>query len=88
MFNRELFNVRTRSSEMSLVVNRVKGMIGKSTFRFSGAVEWNKLPTSTQSILDKTLFKKTFLILRNFLLTYITVVDKKTPELSNNSCSG
>ena len=43
---------------MSVFVPRFNGLIGKHTFQYSGAIEWNTLPFSVQSLEQRSHFKK------------------------------
>ena len=52
-------NIRTRSSQASLIVPRYRSLLGKSSFKYTGAVEWNSLPLGAQTIVEKVNFKKT-----------------------------
>ena len=52
-------NIRTRSSQASLVVPRCRSLLGKSSFKYTGAVEWNSLPVGVQTVVKKVNFKKT-----------------------------
>lgn len=47
----------THSSHFSLFIPRVNLLVGKSTFMFSGAVEWNKLPSNIQRVTSRNNFK-------------------------------
>ena len=51
-------DVNTRSSHSSLTVPRFRTNLGKSSFRYTGAVEWNKLPTCIKDRTTKCSFKK------------------------------
>ena len=55
---RNIHNVRTRSSQMSLVIPRFRSLLGKSSFKYTGAIAWNHLPLHIQSIVQKNNFKK------------------------------
>ena len=52
-------NIQTRSSQASLIVPRYRSLLGKSSFKYTGAVEWNSLPLGAQTIVEKVNFKKT-----------------------------
>jgi len=51
-------NIQTRSSRASLVP-RFSSLLGKSSFKYTGAVEWNSLPLGVQTVVKKVNFKKT-----------------------------
>ena len=52
------------------MVPRVKTVLGKSSLKFTGAMEWNKLPSSIQEITSHSHFKK---CLKSHLLNEILV---------------
>ena len=52
-------NIKTRSSQASLIVPRHRSLLGKSSFKYTSAVEWNSLPLGAQTIVEKVNFKKT-----------------------------
>ena len=62
---RNIHNFSTRSSQTALVVPRFNTLVGKSTFKFTGATEWNLLPTGAQTMIEKSSFKK---YLKQYLL--------------------
>jgi len=51
-------NIGTRSSQTSLVVPRYRSLLGKGTFKYTGAMEWNCLPLGARTIVQKENFKK------------------------------
>ena len=50
---------RTRSSQASVVIRRFKTLVGKSSFKYTGAIDWNVLPFYVQTIVEKDNFKRT-----------------------------
>ena len=48
----------TRASQTSLVVPRYRSLVGKGTFKYTGATAWNNLHLDVQSIMEKSSFKK------------------------------
>jgi hypothetical protein len=55
---RDRHNINTRHSQAALVVPRYNSLVGKKSFRYTGATEWNLLPTSALTIVLKSNFKK------------------------------
>jgi len=45
-------------SQTSLVVPRYRSLVGKGTFKYTGAIAWNNLTLGVQSIMKKSSFKK------------------------------
>ena len=52
-------NIQTCSSQASLIVPRYRSLLGNSSFKYTGAVEWNSLSIGAQTIVEKVNFKKT-----------------------------
>ena len=50
-------SIGTRASQASLVVPRYRSLVGKGTFKYTGAISWNNLPLVVQSIMEKSSFK-------------------------------
>ncbi len=42
----------TRAGQASLVVPRYRSLVGKGTFKYTGAIAWNNLPLGVQSIME------------------------------------
>jgi hypothetical protein len=55
---RDRHNFNTRHSQVARVVPRYNSLVGKKGFRYTGATEWNLLPTSALTIVLKSNFKK------------------------------
>jgi len=60
--------------QASLVVSRYRSLVGKGTFKYTGAIAWNNLPLGVQSIMEKSSFKK---VVKSHLLNNV-----KEEELS------
>ena len=61
-------NINTRSSHASILIPRVNSIVGKSSLRYTGATEWNKLPASIQNSASHNTFKKS---LKSFLINSV-----------------
>ena len=46
------------ASQTSLVVPRYRSLVGKGTFKYTGAIAWNILPLGVRSIMEKSSLKK------------------------------
>jgi len=55
---RNRHNYSTRSSRTAFVVPRFNTLVGRSSFRFTGTMEWNLLPIGAQTMVEKFSFKK------------------------------
>ena len=66
--------MNTRSSQSSLTITRFRTTLGKSTFRYTGAVEWNKLPTCIKNKTAKGTFKK---LVKSHLLNSVYIEENQ-----------